>query len=189
MGHTFGCVSVWPRCPRGTGGIPHEKSPPIVQAHRGGRSRRAGVPPVPGPSPSARVAAPSSTFLVCRWARPPPRVDPARGGSLSAQVGSRGWPSLSKSIASWKEGARSAVMCRDLGCGALPLSSPAPPPPSTSGRGWGAPVRLLDNGPRAPSGFLRGDRFRLSKSLRLRSFSPACTPPSSRLAPPAWRSC
>jgi hypothetical protein len=184
MGHTFGCVSVWPRCPRGTGGIPHEKSPPIAQAHWGGA-----VPACWGATGAGAVAlGPGGSPLfhllgVSLGPAPPPRVDPARGGSLSAQVGSRGWPSLCKPIASWKEGARSSVFCAGTwGGGPSPFPSP-------SGRGWGAPVRLLDNGPRAPSGFLRGDRFRLSKSLRLRSFSPACTPPSSRLAPPAWRSC
>ena len=185
MGHILGCVSVWPRCHEVyRGHTAREESPHSAGTQGGGRSRRAGVATGagafalgPGGSPLVHLRG------VSLGPAPPPRVDPARGGSLSAQVGSRGWPNLCKPISSWKEGARSSGFCAGTwGGGPSPFPSP-------SGRGWGAPVRLLDNGPRAPSGFLRGDRFRLSKSLRLRSFSPACTPPSSRLAPPAWRSC
>ena len=75
MGHILGCVSVWPRYHEVyRGHTAREESPHSAGTQGGGGPGVLGLPPVPGPSPSARVAAPLSTFVVCRWARPPPLV-------------------------------------------------------------------------------------------------------------------
>ena len=71
------------------------------------------------------------------------------------------------------------MRCRDQGWRALLLSSPAPPLPLPVA--GGGPRSGFWTTARGPPRFSTRGSFFLSESLRLKSFLPSCTPPSSRL--------
>ena len=75
MGHILGCVSVWPRYHEVyRGHTAREESPHSAGTQGGGGPGVLGCHRCRGFRPRPGWQPPLATFVVCRWARPPPLV-------------------------------------------------------------------------------------------------------------------